>query len=488
MPRLSMREMLEAGVHFGHQTRYWNPKMRPYLFGQRNKIHIINLEKTLPLFNEALNFISRLSAKRGTILFVGTKRAAQGIIKEEALRCEMPYVNRHWLGGLLTNYKTVKQSIVRLKDLEAMQEDGSLARMNKKEVLRHKRELEKLDNNLAGIKDMQVVAPDAMFVVDVGYEDIAVREARKLNIPVVGVVDSNTDPDGVDYVIPGNDDAIRAIRLYAREVADAILQGRESVAHLGLEEGDDEFIELDETGAPVVEKKARKTKKKSQATIRQKASRKRAVKQEVAREEHQGAPAAEVGANEPTAAEPAPVAAEETKTAEDAASVAKPEAEPAIEPVTDSAPAAASEPAPADAEQIAPERTAEKQTAPEQAAEKQIVPEQAAEKQTAPKQTDNKKVTPAAPASIHDSDTISVNKADSPYRVNSARAAWWEFMQRYDGKPVAAFVEDAQQQPPSRPKSGKGEPPVSWIRFFVNDGRVALIPSAGKAANEEGKK
>ena len=225
MSTVTMREMLEAGVHFGHQTRYWNPAMAPYLYGHRNKIHIINLEKTLPLFNEAVNFIGKLAARKGTILFVGTKRAAQKIIQEEALRCGMPYVNLRWLGGLLTNYKTVKQSINRLKSLEEMQQSGSLDHMIKKEALNFRRELEKLQRSLAGIKDMQGL-PDAMFIIDVGYEDIAVSEAVKLGIPVVGIVDSNNSTKGVDYVIPGNDDAIRSIRLYARIVADAILEAR----------------------------------------------------------------------------------------------------------------------------------------------------------------------------------------------------------------------------------------------------------------------
>jgi small subunit ribosomal protein S2 len=260
-----MREMLEAGVHFGHQTRYWNPRMAPFLYGQRNKIHIINLEKTLPLFNDALNFAGRLAARKGTILFVGTKRAAQQIVQEEALRCGMPFVNRRWLGGLLTNWKTVRQSLNRLKELEAMESEGGLERMSKKEVLRHNRELEKLQRSLAGIKDMKGL-PDALFVIDVGYEDIAVNEARKLSIPVIAVVDSNNSPDGIDYIIPGNDDAIRSIRLYAKGVADAILDGRQTVAHLGATEGTDEFVELDASGAPIVEDKPRKarvqTKKK----------------------------------------------------------------------------------------------------------------------------------------------------------------------------------------------------------------------------------
>lgn len=261
MSTVTMREMLEAGVHFGHQTRYWNPQMAPYLFGHRNKIHIINLEQTLPLYNEAINFIGKLASRKGKILFVGTKRSAQQIISEEALRCEMPYVNKRWLGGLLTNYKTVKQSINRYKDLEAMEEDGSIDRMSKKEALRYRRELEKLKASLSGIKDMPGL-PDAMFVVDVGYEDIAIKEANILGIPVIGVVDSNNSPLGVDYVIPGNDDAIRSIRLYAKGVADAILEGKQTTAHLGEGGEGDDFVELDESGSPIVEDKPAKARKK----------------------------------------------------------------------------------------------------------------------------------------------------------------------------------------------------------------------------------
>ncbi|WP_172649535.1 30S ribosomal protein S2 [Thiolapillus brandeum] len=221
-----MRQMLEAGVHFGHQTRYWNPKMAPYIFGQRNKIHIINLEKTLPLFNDAMNFIGKLASNGGRILFVGTKRAASNVIKEEAERCGMPYVNHRWLGGMLTNYKTIKLSINKLKELEAMAADGSLEqKFNKKEALGLKRQQEKLERSVGGIKNMRGI-PDAMFVVDTGHEDIAVAEARKLGIPVIGVVDTNNDPDLVDYVIPGNDDAIRAIQLYVQGASAAILEGR----------------------------------------------------------------------------------------------------------------------------------------------------------------------------------------------------------------------------------------------------------------------
>ena len=238
MSAVSMRQMLEAGVHFGHQTRYWNPKMGSYIFGQRNKIHIINLEQTLPMFNDAMNFLGTLSANGGRILFVGTKRAARETVREEAERCNMPFVNHRWLGGMLTNFKTIKQSIKRLRELEEMFADGSVEqRFNKKEALGLEREMEKLDRSLGGIKDMKGL-PDAVFIIDTGHEKIAVSEAKKLGIPVVGVVDTNNDPDGIDYIIPGNDDAIRAIQLYVQGVSAAVLEGRASAAaHVSFEEG-----------------------------------------------------------------------------------------------------------------------------------------------------------------------------------------------------------------------------------------------------------
>jgi small subunit ribosomal protein S2 len=220
-----MRLMLEAGVHFGHQTRFWNPKMANYIFGARNKIHIVNLEKTLPLYNDAVNAIGKIAAERGTILFVGTKRAARNTIQEEAARCGMPYVNHRWLGGMLTNYKTIRQSIQRLMDLEEMSTTGGFGRLTKKEALGLRREMEKLEKVLGGIKHMKGL-PDALFVIDVGHEEIAVNEANKLGIPVFGIVDTNNSPDRIDYVIPGNDDAIKAIRLYAQGLADAIIEGR----------------------------------------------------------------------------------------------------------------------------------------------------------------------------------------------------------------------------------------------------------------------
>lgn len=243
MANVSMRQMLEAGVHFGHQTRYWNPKMAPYIFGERSKIHIVNLEKTLPLFNDAMNYLGQLSAKGGKILFVGTKRAAREAIAEAAQRCNMPYVDHRWLGGMLTNFKTVRQSIKRLKDLETMAEDGTFERLSKKEVIGLRREMDKLERSLGGIKNMPSL-PDAVFVIDVGFEKIAVKEAAKLGIPVVGVVDTNNSVENIAYVIPGNDDAIRAIRLYTEAAADAVLDGRDSVARAS---GDaEDFVEVEE--------------------------------------------------------------------------------------------------------------------------------------------------------------------------------------------------------------------------------------------------
>jgi small subunit ribosomal protein S2 len=241
---VTMREMLEAGVHFGHQTRYWNPRMAPYIFGHRNRIHIVNLEKTMEKYLEALKFVRRLTANKGTVLFVGTKRQAREIIKEEAVRCGTPYVDYRWLGGMLTNYKTVKQSIKRLKDIEAMARDGTLDKLPKKEALRYQREIVKFDRSLGGIKDMNGL-PDALFVIDVGYQKGAVAEATKLGIPVIGVVDTNHSPEGVAYVIPGNDDSSRAIRLYVRGVADAVLEGRQDSLK-EVTRGGDEFVEVEE--------------------------------------------------------------------------------------------------------------------------------------------------------------------------------------------------------------------------------------------------
>ena len=245
MSQITMRQMLEAGVHFGHQTRYWNPKMSPYIFGARNKIHIINLEKSLPMYQEALRFARQLTMNKGSILFVGTKRQAREIVREEATRAGAPFVDFRWLGGMLTNFKTVKGSIKRLKDMDAMVADGSMERLSKKEQLMNNREREKLERSLGGIKDMGGI-PDALFVIDVGFHKIAVTEARTLGIPIIGVVDSNNSLDGIDYVIPGNDDSTRAIRLYARGVADAILEGRSQVITEMVAPPTEDFVEVEE--------------------------------------------------------------------------------------------------------------------------------------------------------------------------------------------------------------------------------------------------
>ncbi len=242
---VTMRQMLEAGVHFGHQTRYWNPKMAPYIFGHRNKIHIINLEKTLQLYQDALKFARTLAANRQTILFVGTKRQAREILREEAMRCQMPFVDHRWLGGMLTNFKTVKQSIKRLKEMEQMQVDGTFERISKKEALGLTREMTKLQRSLGGIKELSAL-PDALFIIDVGYQKGAVQEANKLGVPVIGVVDTNHNPEGIQYVIPGNDDSSRAIRLYARGMADAVLEGRTQSLEEVVAASRDEFVEVEE--------------------------------------------------------------------------------------------------------------------------------------------------------------------------------------------------------------------------------------------------
>ena len=245
---VTMRQMLEAGVHFGHQTRFWNPRMAPYIYGHRNRIHIFNLEKTLVEYQEAMKYLRQLAANRGTVLFVGTKRSARETIAEEAARAGMPFVDQRWLGGMLTNFKTVKTSIKRLKEMEAAAAEGTLEKLSKKEGLMFQREMDKLERSLGGIKEMGGL-PDALFVVDVGYHKIAVTEARKLGIPIVAVVDSNHSPEGIDYVIPGNDDSGRAIKLYAQGAADAILEGRNAALQevvRAVTEGDEEFVEIDD--------------------------------------------------------------------------------------------------------------------------------------------------------------------------------------------------------------------------------------------------
>lgn len=332
MADVTMRQMLEAGVHFGHQTRYWNPKMAPYIFGERNKIHIINLEKSLPLARDAYAFVKAMVADGGKVLFVGTKRAGRESIRAQAERCEMPFVSYRWLGGMLTNFKTIRHSVKRLKDLEQMFDEGTVDGLTKREVLGLSRERDKLERSLGGIKNMNAL-PDVLFVIDVEHEDIAVREARKLGIPVVAVVDTNCSPDSVDYVIPGNDDAMRAISLYAELIADAVLDGKSSLPEVAL--GDDDFVELDEEGKP---KKAGARKKKTtkkagarpakKAAVRKKAPAKKTEAPEAAADDKAAAPespaepaSAEAAADESTAAaEPvaaAPEAADGKAAADD---------------------------------------------------------------------------------------------------------------------------------------------------------------------------
>jgi len=273
MAGMSMRQMLEAGVHFGHQTRFWNPKMATFIFGERNRIHIINLEKTLPLYNEAANFIRQVVADGGRVLFVGTKRSARESIKKDAARCGMPYVSHRWLGGMLTNFKTVRQSIKRLTDLDEMAANGTLEQHNKREAQGLRRERDKLEHSLGGIKEMDSL-PDVVFVIDVGHEKIALQEARKLGIPVVAVVDTNCSPEGVDYVIPGNDDAMRAIQLYTGGIADVVLEGR--AASPSAPVGEDEFVELDDEGQPKGKPGAAPARRGRTAAVKKKpAARKR---------------------------------------------------------------------------------------------------------------------------------------------------------------------------------------------------------------------
>jgi small subunit ribosomal protein S2 len=337
MTDVNMRQLLEAGVHFGHQTRYWNPKMAPYIFGERNKIHIINLERSLPMLRDAAGYVKNLVSDGGTILFVGTKRSAREAIRTEAERCGMPFVSYRWLGGMLTNFKTIKGSIKRLGEIETMKEDGTIEQLTKKEGLTLEREREKLERSLGGIKDMNSL-PDAMFVIDVNHENIAVAEARKLGIPVVAIVDTNCSPDEIDHIVPGNDDAMRAIQLYTAVIADAVLDGKASAPEAVL--GDDEFVELDEEGRPkkTTRKKAPAKKKAKKKTAKKKA----AVKKEDSGETPE---VAEAQQSQP-AEEPAPGEEPEPEAEAAAKTVAE-------EPGTD---AGAGAPAPAAAAEAAQEQ------------------------------------------------------------------------------------------------------------------------------------
>jgi small subunit ribosomal protein S2 len=403
MADFTMRQMLEAGVHFGHQTRYWNPQMAPYIFGARGKIHIINLEKTVPLLSDALNYASGLAARRGTIIFVGTKRAASKAIEEEARRCGMPFVSHRWLGGMLTNFRTIRQSIKRLKALESMHEDGAVEHLVKKEVLQLTREQEKLEKSLGGIKDMKGL-PDALFAVDVGHEDIAIKEARKLGIPVIAVVDTNCSPEGVDYVIPGNDDAIRSIRLYTQLMADAILEGRASAPKVDV--SDDEFVELDAEGKPI-RRKAEKPGDRRQK-VSKKVTRKVVARKAVAVAAAE-APEPEAAEAEETAPVTAPaedvVETAPAEAAEGAEAAPEPEADQAEAPESAKAEAAQSEPETpaAAAEEVAPAEAAPakaaKKVAKKKASKKKAAKKKTTKKTAAKKKVSKKKVAKKAAAS-----------------------------------------------------------------------------------------
>jgi small subunit ribosomal protein S2 len=356
-----MREMLEAGVHFGHQTRFWNPKMAPFIFGERNKIHIINLEQTMPLCKDAINYLGKVASKKGRVMFVGTKRAASDAIRDEAIRCGMPFVNHRWLGGMLTNFRTVRASIKRLKDLEEMAASNSYEKISKKEILQLSRERDKLDKTLGGIKEMGGL-PDVLFVIDVGFEKIAVQEAAKLGIPVVGIVDTNNSPDNIDYIVPGNDDSMRAIKLYAKLVADAVIEGKKTIVSA---DGDAELIEVspEDDAKPAVKVTARKASPKP-AAAGDKASDVAATP--VAAEAPEAPEAVEV----PKAASTAEVVAAPAKVAAEADKVAAPE------------------------KKAAPKKAAAKKTAVKKAAAKKSAPKKAAVKKAAVKKATAKKAAP----------------------------------------------------------------------------------------------
>ena len=361
-----MRQMLEAGVHFGHQTRYWNPKMAPYIFGERNKIHIINLEKSLPMARDAYAFVKTIVADGGSVLFVGTKRAAREAIRAQADRCEMPHVSHRWLGGMLTNYKTVRQSVKRLKDLEKMGEEGGFKTLTKKEALGLTREQEKLERSLGGIKNMNSL-PDVLFIVDVDYEDIAVKEANKLGIPVVAVVDTNCSPDNVDYIIPGNDDAMRAITLYTTLVADAVIDGKASLPEVAL--GEDEFVELDEEGKPKRASKKKSGRKPARsATVKKKA------------DVTKSAAAAKAAAKAPADAA--------KSVASEAEQAAEKTEEKAAAPAEEKAGKAAAEEKPAAKKEAAPKKAAAKKAASKKPATKKAATKKATKKTAAKKDAD----------------------------------------------------------------------------------------------------
>jgi small subunit ribosomal protein S2 len=470
MANVTMRQMLEAGVHFGHQTRYWNPKMAPYIFGARGKIHIINLEKTLPLLVDSMNFISKLAAKRGTIMFVGTKRAASAAMEEEANRCGMPHVSHRWLGGMLTNYRTIRASVKRLKQLEGMSEDGSIQHLVKKEVLQLTRERDKLERSLGGIKNMKGL-PDALFVVDVSHEDIAVKEARKLGIPVIAVVDTNCSPENIDYVIPGNDDAIRSIRLYAQLAAEAVLEGRASAPQIDV---DDEFVELDAEGKPV---KRKAPKDKAEA---RKAPRKKVAKKTVARKVPAAAPVA-------PAVEAAP--AEKAKTDEPAKTEAAPADEAKVdEPVEAEAAPVEAEAAPVEEAKAEEPVKAEVAPAEEAKAEEPVKAEAAPAEEARAEEPVKAEVAPAEEARAEEpvkaeAAPAEEARAEEPVKAEAAPAE--------EVKAEAAPAEESRSEEPAveaqaaeeKPKAKKAKAKSKDTK--KKDSKKKADKKAGKKADKE---
>jgi small subunit ribosomal protein S2 len=470
MANVTMRQMLEAGVHFGHQTRYWNPKMAPYIFGARGKIHIINLEKTLPLLVDSMNFISKLAAKRGTIMFVGTKRAASAAMEEEANRCGMPHVSHRWLGGMLTNYRTIRASVKRLKQLEGMSEDGSIQHLVKKEVLQLTRERDKLERSLGGIKNMKGL-PDALFVVDVSHEDIAVKEARKLGIPVIAVVDTNCSPENIDYVIPGNDDAIRSIRLYAQLAAEAVLEGRASAPQIDV---DDEFVELDAEGKPV---KRKAPKDKAEA---RKAPRKKVAKKTVARKVPAAAPVA-------PAVEAAP--AEKAKTDEPAKTEAAPADEAKVdEPVEAEAAPVEAEAAPVEEAKAEEPVKAEVAPAEEARAEEPVKAEAAPAEEARAEEPVKAEVAPAEEARAEEpvkaeAAPAEEARAEEPVKAEAAPAE--------EVKAEAAPAEESRSEEPAveaqaaeeKPKAKKAKAKSKDTK--KKDSKKKADKKAGKKADKE---
>ena len=481
MAKVTMRQLLEAGVHFGHQTRYWNPKMAPYIFGHRSKIHIINLDKTLTMLDDALNYLGALVANRGKILFVGTKRAARDPITKAAERCKMPYVSQRWLGGMLTNFKTIRQSVERMKNIEAMEENGRMARLGKKEALGLRREAEKLNKSLGGIRNMDYL-PDAIFVIDVGYESIAVSEANKLGIKVVGIVDTNNRADGVDYIIPGNDDAIRAISLYAEAAADAIIASREAITTASTDS--EEFVEVTEDKSKVTKKKVtRITTRKKVATVATESSAPDVADTEKMADPPEEAATKMVQQPEQPARQPTihilgqpekPYMRGKARALYwerfcefdgkpladlEASCEANPPSTPQKGKLTgEQEPFSGwvnffkkegriqvSAPDVADTEKMA--------DPPEEAATKMVQqPEQ-----------------PARQPIIQ-----VLKQPEKPYQSNSAKALYWQRFCEFDGKPLADLEASCEADPPKIPKTGKQEPFSGWVRFFKREGLIQV--------------